>query len=46
MHNYMEKNPKGKHGKHTYMLEDYGLTEEGIRNHFKDYCDKFEIETR
>jgi Sulfotransferase family len=36
-------NPQGKHGKHDYRLEDYGLTANGVRAHFKDYCEKFGI---
>jgi tetrahydromethanopterin S-methyltransferase subunit B len=36
-------NPQGKHGKHTYSLEEFGLTEERIRSHFKDYCDRYGI---
>lgn len=29
--------PKGKHGKHEYSLEDYGLTREGIYDRFDAY---------
>ncbi len=39
-------NPKGKHGGHTYALEDYGLTAVGIRAHFKDYCARYGIAQR
>ena len=28
---YMEDNPQGKHGSHTYALADYGLTSEQVR---------------
>jgi hypothetical protein len=39
-------NPKGKHGKHEYSLADYGLTAEGVREHFRDYVEKFQIPTK
>ena len=34
-------NPQGKHGKHEYSLEKFGLTAEGVRRHFKDYYDRY-----
>lgn len=40
---YLAGNPQGKHGKHSYTLEDYGLTREGVHAHFKDYCERFSI---
>jgi hypothetical protein len=42
----LDANPKGKHGKHEYRLEDYGLTREAIHQHFKTYTDRFNIPTR
>lgn len=39
----MAANPQGKHGKHSYALEDYGLTREGVRTHFRDYCERYNI---
>ena len=36
-------NPQGKHGKHVYSLEEFGLTAEGVRAHFKDYCERYRI---
>jgi hypothetical protein len=36
-------NPQGKHGKHVYSLEEFGLTKEGVRKHFRDYCERFKI---
>jgi Sulfotransferase family len=35
--------PQGKHGKHSYSLEEFSLTAAGIRAHFKDYCDRYNI---
>lgn len=46
MSNYMQQNPQGKHGRHTYSLEDYGLTRGQVRDHFRDYCEKFNIPIR
>jgi Sulfotransferase family len=40
---FLGQNPKGKHGGHRYALEDYGLTPEGVRAHFNDYCDRFGV---
>jgi hypothetical protein len=36
-------NPQGKHGKHIYSLDEFGLTANGIRQHFRDYCRRFDI---
>ena len=40
---YMKNNQQGKHGRHTYSVEDYGLTGEQVRAHYKDYCQRFNI---
>jgi hypothetical protein len=37
------ENPQGKHGKHVYSLQEFGLTAAGVREHFKDYCERFDI---
>jgi hypothetical protein len=39
----LDANPQGKFGKHSYALEDYGLTREGVHAHFKDYIERFDI---
>lgn len=41
----LDENPQGKHGKHDYRLEDYGLTRDEVYAHFKDYIDRYEIAT-
>ncbi len=46
MTSFLGHNPKGKHGGHKYALEEYGLTAEGIRARFKNYCDRFGIAQR
>lgn len=43
MNGYMANNPKGKHGKHEYVLEEYGLTRQGVHERFSDYIERFEI---
>lgn len=43
---YMEANPKGKHGSHSYALEDYGLSSERVRARYKDYCGRFDVPVR
>ena len=40
---YMAANPKGKHGKHDYSLERYGLTREGVHEAFADYIARYRI---
>ncbi len=39
----LDNNPQGKHGKHAYALEDYGLTRAGVYAHFADYIERFGI---
>jgi hypothetical protein len=39
----LQANPQGKHGKHRYSLEEFGLTVAGVRHHFRDYCERFGI---
>ena len=46
MRAYLADNPQGKHGKHSYSLEEYGLTAEAVRERYADYCRKFRIEQR
>lgn len=39
----MAYNPKGKHGKHEYTLEEFGLSAKWVRDHFKEYTDRYAI---
>jgi hypothetical protein len=39
----MAYNPQGKHGKHKYTLEEFGLSAKWVRDHFKDYTDRFSV---
>jgi hypothetical protein len=44
MQRLLGENPKGRHGKHVYSLEEFGLSAAGVREHFRDYCERFAIE--
>ncbi len=41
----LDANPKGKHGKHSYALEDYGLSREIIAERYSAYIDRFGLDT-
>lgn len=41
MNRYLSENPRYKHGEHNYRVEDFGMSTEDVREHFKDYIDKF-----
>ena len=43
MKRYLADNPKGKHGKHTYSLEEYGLTAREVHDAFADYIEDYAI---
>ncbi len=43
MNKYMDDNPKGKHGKHAYSLEEYGLNRSAIHDRFQDYIERYGI---
>jgi len=36
---YLKENPQGKHGKHRYTMEEYGLSKDDIQQEFKFYID-------
>jgi hypothetical protein len=36
---YVDANPKGKHGKHSYDLESFGLTEQDVLDRFAFYLE-------
>ncbi|GAB7551630.1 sulfotransferase [Novosphingobium sp. 11B] len=46
MEAYLVANPKGKHGKHEYDLAEFGLSREGVREHFRDYIEQYGIAVR
>jgi hypothetical protein len=43
MQAYLAANPKGKHGRHEYTLEEFGLSAAGIRDRFGDYVERYAI---
>jgi len=43
MRAYLADNPQGKHGRHMYSLEDFGLTKEQVRAHFRSYRERFDM---
>jgi hypothetical protein len=38
---HVDANPKGKHGRHAYALEEWGLTEAEVRRRFAGYIGRF-----
>jgi Sulfotransferase family len=46
MNAMLSENPKGKHGKHDYRLEDYGLTRDGVMARYGGYCERYGVEIR
>jgi hypothetical protein len=45
MRRYLAANPRGKHGAHTYRLEDYGLDADERRAAFDFYTQRFAVPT-
>jgi hypothetical protein len=43
MRGHLAANPKGKHGRHEYSLEEFGLSAAGVRERFRGYVDRFAI---
>ncbi len=46
MREVLARNPQGKHGKHHYSLEEFGLTAAGVRKHFQGYYERYGISQR
>lgn len=46
MTSLMSDNPKDKHGKHVYSLEEFGLTAGGVRKRYGEYIEKFKIPSK
>ncbi len=44
MASYVAENPQGKHGRHSYTLEEYGLSVEQAEPFFGPYIERFGIE--
>ncbi len=43
MESHLAANPKGKHGTHTYSLEEFGLQDKTVLDRFAAYVDRFDI---
>jgi hypothetical protein len=43
MQTYLANNQKGKHGKHTYDLAEYGLSKDAVHERFKAYVEDYDI---
>ncbi len=41
MRAWLANNPADKHGRHSYSLADYGLTETRVRDVYADYCETY-----
>jgi hypothetical protein len=41
---WAETHQRGRHGTYTYRLEDYGLDREGVRERFRSYVERFEVD--
>jgi hypothetical protein len=42
---WLRDNPQGKHGRHTYSLDQFGLSREDIARRYADYNNLF-LQTR
>ena len=45
MQKWLDGHPKGKHGAHTYSLEEYGLSVEALKPAFGEYVKRFNLKT-
>lgn len=43
MQAWLDANPKGKHGKHEYKLEDYGINQQDVDDLFGDYIQRYQL---
>ena len=41
MREWSERNPRNKHGGHSYSAEKFGTTDAAIQTRFADYVDRF-----
>lgn len=41
MQAWLDANPKGKHGKHEYQLDEYGISREEVEALFGDYVERY-----
>jgi len=43
---HLAANEKGRHGKHEYQLDDWGLTNEDVLSRFAPYIERFGINVK
>jgi hypothetical protein len=43
LEDYNSRNAPGNFGSHRYTSEEYGLTDAGIRDAFKEYGERFDL---
>lgn len=46
MQRFLDANPKDKHGRHRYTLEQFGFDRAAELRRFSDYCERFSIPVR
>ena len=46
MQDFLDANPKNKHGVHSYTLEQFGLNRAAELLRFRNYCERFRIPVR
>ena len=44
MQRHMQENKQNKYGKHTYNIEDMGITKEDVKQHLSEYIEYFAAE--
>jgi hypothetical protein len=44
MSSWAETHQRGRHGTYTYRLEDYGLDPDGVRDRFRSYIERFDVD--
>ena len=43
MQGFLAENPQGKHGKHSYSSEEFGITDDQVRERFAEYIAKYDL---
>ncbi|MDG1399466.1 MAG: sulfotransferase, partial [Candidatus Binatia bacterium] len=43
MTEFLARNPKDKHGKHSYALEQFGLDREQEEERYRSYAERFDL---
>ena len=43
MQSWMDGNPQGRHGRHEYRLEDYGIARSEVEDVFGDYAARYQL---